>query len=414
MTGSAMPGDGVAERTNESSPVPMVHALHDVAPSAAHPPALPKDAAIRSISATIVEAPTLRRHRLSNTEITHQGYVLVRVMLENGVAGIGEASTLGGPRWAEESVESIAAAVDHYLAPALRGQPALAFEANAARMAKAATRNFAAKGAIETALMDAVGKTLDLPASALLGGAVRQRMGVIWALASGDSAQELEEAREKLRRREHRDFKIKFGFNPPEQDLKRLTTLRRGLGDEVRLIVDVNQGWSEAECIRFMPALEELDVALVEQPVSARLLEAMARVARRTSIPLLIDEAAFTTEELARSAAMGCGSAYSLKLVKSGGLFEMKRAAGVAAAHGLELYGGCLLESSIGAAAHLAVFATLPKLEWGTEHFGPRILVDDLVTDPLRFEEFEVCLPEGPGLGVKLDEDKIRAFARKG
>ena len=134
---------------------------------------LARDTAIRSIRATIVETPTRRRHKLSNTEVTHQGYVLVRVLLDNGVTGIGEASTLGGPRWAEESVESIKAAVTNYLAPALLGQPALAFEANALRMSKAATRNFAAKGAIESALLDAAGKTLGLPASALLGGAVR-------------------------------------------------------------------------------------------------------------------------------------------------------------------------------------------------------------------------------------------------
>lgn len=391
----------------------MASALAEMIVPALHEGRHPRDTEIRSITATILEVPTLRRHRLSNTEISHQGYVLVRVFLDNGVAGIGEASTLGGPRWAEESVESIAAAIVSYLAPALCGQPALAFEANAARMAKAATRNFAAKAAIESALLDAAGKTLGLPASALLGGAVRQSTGVIWALASGDSGQELEEAKEKIRLRQHRDFKIKLGFDRPTTDLKRLKTLRQGLGDDTSLIVDVNQGWSEAECIRYLPALEELGIALIEQPVPAQQLEAMARVAARTSIPVLVDEAAFTREEIARAGAMGCGSVYSLKLTKSGGLFEMKRAAGVASAHGLELYGGCLLESSIGAAAHLAAFATLPKLEWGTEHFGPRILVEDLVTKPLRFEEFEIYLPEGPGLGVELDEDKVRAFARK-
>jgi muconate cycloisomerase len=391
----------------------MGPAFIDIAkpPAQVHAPA--RDTAIRSINAVIVDAPTRRRHKLSNTEVTHQGYVLVQVLLENGVSGVGEAATLGGPRWAEESVESIQAAVVNYLAPALRGQPALAFEANALLMSKAATRNFAAKGAIESALLDAAGKTLGLPASALLGGAVRQRMEVIWALASGDSAQELEEAKEKLRRREHRQFKIKFGFNQPQEDLRRLEALRFGLGDGVCLIVDVNQGWSEAECIRYMPALEALDVALVEQPVSALQPEAMARVAARTAIPLLVDEAAFTKEDIARTAAMGCGSVYSLKLVKSGGLFELKRAAAVAAAHGLELYGGCLLESSIGTAAHLAAFCTLPKLEWGTEHFGSRILVEDLVTTQIRFEEFEICVPDGPGLGVEVDEDKVRSFSRK-
>ncbi|MBY3584326.1 mandelate racemase [Rhizobium bangladeshense] len=372
-----------------------------------------RDMRIRSIAATILEAPTVRRHKLSNTEIAHQGFVLVQVLLENGVTGIGEASTLGGPRWAEESVESIQAVIEKYLAPALADQDAMLFEANAVRMSKAATRNFAAKAAVESALFDAVGRTLGLPASALLGGQVRDRIGVIWALASGDAEQELEEAREKLRLRQHRDFKIKLGFNAPDADVRRLQHLRAGLGDDVRLIVDVNQAWTEALCIRLFPALEELGVALIEQPVPASQRDAMARVASRTRIPLLIDEAAFTNTELASVASQACGSVYSLKLVKSGGLLELKRAAGIAQAFGIELYGGCLLESSIGAAAHMAVFSTLPKLEWGSEHFGPRILVDDLVAAPLVFEEFEIHVPTGPGLGMTLDEDKVRFMARK-
>ncbi|MDL2401006.1 muconate/chloromuconate family cycloisomerase [Rhizobium mayense] len=371
------------------------------------------DTRIRSISASIIEAPTVRRHKLSNTEIAHQGFVLVRVQLENGVTGIGEASTLGGPRWAEESVESIQAAIQNYLGPALVGQNAMLFEANAVRMAKAATRNFAAKAAVESALFDAIGHTLGLPVSALLGGRVRDRIGVIWALASGDAAQELEEAREKLRLRQHRDFKIKLGFNSPDADIRRLQHLRAGLGDDVKLIVDVNQAWTEAICIRLFPALEELGVVLIEQPVPASQRETMARVAARTHIPLLIDEAAFTNSELASVATQACGSVYSLKLVKSGGLLELKRAAGIAQAFGIELYGGCLLESSIGAAAHMAVFSTLPKLEWGSEHFGPRILVDDLVATPLVFEEYEIHVPTGPGLGIALDEDKVRFMTRK-
>jgi muconate cycloisomerase len=61
----------------------------------------------------------------------------------------------------------------------------------------------------------------------------------------------------------------------------------------------------------------------------------------------------------------------------------------------------------------MAVFSTLPKLEWGSEHFGPRILVDDLVAEPLVFEEFEIHVPTGPGLGMTLDEDKVRFMARK-
>jgi muconate cycloisomerase len=102
----------------------------------------------------------------------------------------------------------------------------------------------------------------------------------------------------------------------------------------------------------------------------------------------------------------------SLKLVKHGGLLGTRKVAAVAEAAGIGLYGGCLLESSIGAAAHLQVFATLRELGWGCEHFGPQILTDDLVTEPLRFADFHVHLPDGPGIGVELDRDKLRRYAR--
>jgi muconate cycloisomerase len=368
---------------------------------------------ILSIEAIIVDAPTIRRHRLSNTDISHQNYVHVQVRLENGVVGYGEASTLGGPRWAEESVESIKATIERYLAPALLGRPAHAFEANAVVMNKAASRNNSAKSAIELATLDAIGKTLGVPAVTLLGGAVRDRFPAIWALASGVANQEIDEAKEKIDSRQFNRFKVKFGFNAPAADIARVEALREALGDHIELIVDVNQAWSEADCMRWLPALEQLKVALVEQPLPASNLEAMARVARRTRIPLMLDEAVFSSAEALRGAMSGAGSVLSLKLVKSGGAFEMKRIAGVAQAFGLQLYGGCLLESSIGAAGHLAVFASLPALEWGSEHFGPLILKEDLAETGLVYDNFEILLPCGPGIGVTPDLGKIQFFARR-
>ena len=367
---------------------------------------------VRLVESRIVDCPTTRRHKLSNTEIAHQSYVIVKVVLENGVTGYGEASTLGGPRWAEESVESIKAAIDIYLAPAVKGLCALLFEQAGVRMAAAATRNFAAKAAIDSALYDASGKSLGLPASALLGGAVRDSMEVIWALASGDADQEIEEACAKFKAREHRHFKIKLGFMSPPDDMARVARIIDAVGNDARIIVDVNQAWSEATAIRYLPALHEMGVALIEQPVAAGKSAAMGRLAARSSVPLLVDEGAFTSEELVRAGTGAEGTVYSLKLVKSGGLMEMKRAAGIAAGFGMELYGGCLIESGIGAAAHLAVFSTLPKLEWGTEHFGPRILVEDLTAGGIEYHDFKVWCPQGPGLGIVVEEDVLLRFAR--
>lgn len=373
-----------------------------------------RDLAIRSITSWIIDAPTVRRHKLSNTEISTQNYVLVRVMLENGVEGYGEASTLGGPRWAEESVESIKSTIDTYLSPALIGFHAARFEESAIRLSKAASRNNAAKAAIEAALFDAVGKTLGLPATTLLGGPVRSSFSVIWALASGDAGQEIEEARTKIERAEHRRFKIKIGFADPRTDIQRLSRIRTALGSDVEIIVDVNQAWSEATAMRWLPAFDDLAVTLIEQPLPAAQIEQLGRVAARTSIPIMVDEAVFTSADIVRAGHAGAGSVISLKLVKSGGLLELKRAAAVASAVGMELYGGCLLESGIGAAAHLAVFSTLPKMEWGTEQFGPKILVDDLVLEGPSYRNFEVHLPDAPGLGLVLDEDRIKHLTRAG
>ena len=166
-----------------------------------------------------------------------------------------------------------------------------------------------------------------------------------------------------------------------------------------------------AQCNRWIPALEELGIALIEQPVPAGDRANLARVTARSRVPVMIDEGAFSAGEVAEAGARGAGTVLSLKLVKSGGMMELKRAAGVARAHGMELYGGCLLESGIGAAAHLAVFSTLPDLHWGTEHFGPKILVRDLVSEPLVFRDFRVECPDGAGLGIEVDEDHVLSLA---
>src|SRR6185437_3547297 len=112
----------------------------------------PRDLGIASVHSTIVDVPTVRRHKLSQTSVTAQSYVIVELRLTNGATGIGEAATLGGPRWSEESVESVKANIDAYLAPALLGLRGDRFTVAAARMDAAAKRNNAAKAAIDTAL----------------------------------------------------------------------------------------------------------------------------------------------------------------------------------------------------------------------------------------------------------------------
>lgn len=378
------------------------------------PDDLRRDLAIAEVTATIVDVPTVRRHKLSNTSVTAQNYVVVQLRLANGAEGVGEAATLGGPRWAEESVEAIKANIDAYLAPAALGQDASRLTALDARLGSAAKRNSAAKAAVTTAALDAVARALGVPAHALLGGAARTSFPVLWALASGDAGQEVEEAERKLAAREHDTFKVKLGAQSPEDDMARLRRLAAALHGRASLIVDANQAWDEPTALRCMPMLAELGVRLVEQPLPAWDVAGLARVRARSAVPVMADECVFDAHDMLAVAKLAAADVVSLKLVKHGSAHALHRVAAVAEAAGIGLYGGCLLESSLGAAAHLHAFAALPSLAWGCEHFGPRILVEDLAEEPLRFEDFRVHLPEGPGFGVRLDAAKLRRFARRG
>lgn len=84
----------------------------------------------------------------------------------------------------------------------------------------------------------------------------------------------------------------------------------------------------------------------------------------------------------------------------------------MADAAGIGLYGGTLLEGSLGSVAAAHTFATCPQLAWGTELFGPLLLKDDIVIERPVFRDFELHLPTGPGLGLQIDEDKLAHYRR--
>ena len=111
-------------------------------------------------------------------------------------------------------------------------------------------------------------------------------------------------------------------------------------------------------------------------------------------------------------ARLGAADVLALKIAKSGGLYGMTRTAAVGDAAGMALYGGTMLEGSVGSVASAHGFAALPSLAWGTELFGPLLLKDDIVVNPPRYADFDMHLPNGPGLGLEIDEHKLAFYRR--
>ena len=369
---------------------------------------------IERIEARILDIPTIRPHKLSFGSISRQSPVIVQLWLGNGACGFGEAATIGGPSWNEESPESIQHAIDAYLAPALLGQDGARFETALARMDAACKGNAFAKSALEMALIDAVARSLDLPAWQLLGGKRHDSLPLAWTLASGDVTRDLEEAQLRLEQKRHRIFKMKIGARTPEQDVAHVAQIARGLEGRARLTVDVNQAWDGNTARHYLPQLIDAGVSLIEQPVAKWNVEALkmltATLGGRACI--MADETVCTPQDaMALSRGQAC-HVFSLKVAKHGGLLRTRQVAAVAEAADIGWYGGTMLETSIGSAASAHVFATLGAQHHGCELFGPQLLVEDIVTERMAIRDFELQLPDGPGFGVEVDMAQLNRFDR--
>lgn len=370
-------------------------------------------ATISSIDAILVDLPTIRAHQLAMATMQQQTLVIVRLRCSDGVEGIGEATTIGGLSYGDESPEGIKLTIDTYLAPALAGQDATNVHGAMARLNKVARGNRFAKSALESALLDAQGKRLGVPLATLLGGAVRDTLPVLWTLASGDTGRDIEEAERFLEERRHNTFKLKIGRRSVRDDVAHVSAIKRALGDRARVTVDVNQAWNEADAATGIAMLEAAGIDLIEQPTPREHRTALARLAARFVVPIMADEAVTGPEDAMELARIGAADVFALKIAKSGGIFGMLRTAAVGDAAGIALYGGTMLEGAVGTIAAAHGFCTLPQLAWGTELFGPLLVKDDIVVDRPVYKDFSLHLPQGPGLGLAIDEDKLRHYRRK-
>ena len=367
---------------------------------------------VARIDTLILDLPTIRPHKLSVATMNGQVLMLVRILCSDGIVGWGEGTTIGGLAYGGESPESMKTNIDSWFAPVILGQDATRVQALMARVGKMVKDNRFAKSAVETALLDAHGKRLGLPVSELLGGRRRDRLPVAWTLASGDTARDIAEAEQMLDQRRHRVFKLKIGAKPIREDIAHVAAIKAALGDRGAVRVDVNMAWSEGEAAFGMAALADAGCELVEQPVAST--PALQRLVRRFPIALMADESLTGPESAFEIARMQGADVFAVKLEQSGGAFNALRVAAIADAAGIDLYGGTMLEGAVGTVISAHAFATFANLQWGTELFGPLLLTEDILAEPLDYSDFHLTVPGGPGLGVTLDEDRVAFFARDG
>lgn len=369
---------------------------------------------IDQIETMILDIPTIRGHVLSMATMRSQAAVVVRIKFSDGSEGIGEGTTIGGLTYGPESPESIRSAIDTYIAPALAGLDADDINSALHLMDKLVRGNRIAKAAVEIALWDGLGKRLGVSVAQLFGGAVTAKMPVAWTLASGSSDTDVAEALEMIETRRHNIFKLKIGKRAVRDDVAHVARIKEAVGDAASIRVDINQAWSLQEARWGLKGLQDVGCELVEQPVQARYLDAMAELTRGYEIAVMADEALNGPEDALSVAMTRSADVFAVKIAQSGGLKRASEVISIAQAAGVGLYAGTMLETGLSTAAALQLFSTVETLHWGTELFGPLLLTDEIMTDPIVYRDFCVEVPQGVGIGAQLDPEKVDFYRRDG
>jgi muconate cycloisomerase len=380
---------------------------------------------IESITTYVVALPPRREHSWASKMTAPIGrHAIVRIDTDDGIVGWGEAPagiTWGGAamRYYGESPESVLTVIENHLASAVVGLDPRDIAVVHAAMDQAVKGHPYAKAALDIACYDAAGKRLGVSVATLLGGRQRDGIEVAHSLGIMDIDFCVEEAVQAVAEGAL-TIKCKTGIDA-ERDVEIVRRLREELGSGIKIRVDANEGYDIWEAIRVTQRQQEYGLMFCEQPVAGA--EALAKVAERIDVPMMADESAWTSMDIIELRELGAADYISCYVTKPGGLFRARQQAGVAAMFGMLTDIGGSIETGIGNAANLALGAatenaSLPSVcpVSGPEG-SPRpdiagnYYTDDLITEAFGFVKGRVMVPDGPGLGVEVDTEKLDRYS---
>ncbi len=286
---------------------------------------------------------------------------------------------------------------------------------------------------LEIALWDIVGKALDKPVHALLGGKVHERLRAYTYLypRAGDTADVYADADLAARRAvDMLDLgftAIKFdpcgpytAYDPRQPEIAVLEhaaefthTIRDAVGSRCDLLFGTHGQFTAAAAIRLARRLESADPMWFEEPVPPENMEAMARVARATTIPVATGERLAGKHEFARLLDLEAAAILQPALGRVGGILEAKKIAAIAEAHYCQI-APHLYCGPIEAAANIQLDACSPNflIQECILDFGG--FYGEIVGNAIHFEDGYLAVPDGPGLGVSLDESLAAAHPWEG
>jgi muconate cycloisomerase len=363
-------------------------------------------APIATADVFVIEAPFIVPYKLAIGTVATTRAILLKLTDVDGNEGWGEANP--SVEFTGESCDEAVRVLRESLLPAVMAARSPTPGGIDADLDLIEPRHLCAKGAVSMAMLDLLGKRLRVPVATLLGGKLRDTLPVLWPLGNGTAEDDIRVIEEKLPSG-FSSYMLKMGTSPVPDEVKRVAALEARYGDRVSFIADANQGWTIAQAREFLAGVRGSRLVFVEQPLKGGDVEGMASLARETPLPISADESVVALTDAARLASQGAARVFSIKSSKNGGPLRAQRIVAVARAFGIRCYMNSMLEFGITQAASLQHAVTIGNLvDFGHAYMSTLRLAED----PTNFSSFVqqgvVHLPEGAGLGVRIDEDHVR------
>lgn len=335
--------------------------------------------------------------------------MLVRLHTDQGIAGIGETQAWRR-QGSTETLASLKCAIEDHLAPRVIGRSPFELAGIMSAMDEALSPGLYGKAAIGDALYDLQGKLLDVPVWQLLGGKCRSTVGACAVLPIKDSLDETLEGADEFHRRGFRSFTVKVGVNPVAEVNLVAAVRERFPAAIIRVDANASMGFDGA--LALLKKLEPYDLDAAEQMVPMWDLDGMSELARRIDIPMMADESVATVYDLLEVIKRRAATVMQTKVAKNGGIWHMRNLWTLARAAEMRIYPGNHPSTSVATAAvvHLAAAWPGPLLDGPFAVGISGAFARDVVENPLVVENGAVTVPEGPGLGIALDEEAIAAM----
>jgi muconate cycloisomerase len=337
---------------------------------------------------------------------------LVKLVGSNGAAGWGEATPC--PTWCYETSESIVSTIRQYLAPAVVGLPAWNIDQVVATMDRviqpgATIGQPLAKSAVDTALYDMLARSLQVPVYVLLGGKRLEQVPLSYVVSANTADDAAYQTQEGLNLG-YTAFKIKVGMHDEALDRRIVRAVHDTAHADAFLWVDANQGYGLDTAIRQAQSFAKLGVRAFEQPLKGSRISAFRRLVRLHKTPIALDETLCSAADLLEYIRQDAVDLPVAKLQRCGGYWHSRQFCAMAEAAGLRLMGSGLCETDLGLAHGIQLFAAF-GINLPCDLNGRQFVESAFVRETVTIKDGCVTVPDQPGCGVVVDEEKVRRLS---